>query len=221
MKKKILGILICGVVILGISGCGKEQVVDNLDENYNKVAEYFGSVNADRSNLSAYSLDEENNVVIVELIENSKENQEEFIRQTKVNSKYIKFEQGEPNYTTSGIDFYVSKKDNRDTIRFNKYYEGNQSIYLADNIDEFYVVDNEVKETLKYYISKTFQTFDNGIKSITENIYQIDSLNDGGTKIYKSKDKGVSIVVCNRIKGSRDVYIGDYLLEYDSKSMCN
>ena len=220
MKKTLLTILLCGVMVLGITGCSKEKETDNLKDTYNKVAEYFGDVNADRSNLSAYSLDEENNVVIVELIDNGKDNQENFIKQTKVNSKYIKFEQGGPNYTSSEIDFYISKPDVHNDIRFNDYYSMNdRTIYLSGNVDEFYIMDNGVKETLKKYVSSTFQTLDDAIKSITDKMQPKEILRDGGTTIHKSKDKDITIIVCSTIEGNKNIYIGDYSMEYE-QDMC-
>ena len=69
MKKTLLSILIFGVLVLGVIGCGKTKENDNLNDTYNKIAKYFGSEKVDRSNLGAYSLDEENNVILVILIE--------------------------------------------------------------------------------------------------------------------------------------------------------
>ncbi len=216
MKKAILTILICGVMVLEITGCGK---ANNLQDTYSKISEYFGNEEVDRSNLGAYSLDEENNVVIVALIDNSKEKQENFIKQIGVNSKYIKFEQGGP-YTTSGIDFYLSKPEFHNDIKFNDYYKTNdRTIYLAGNIDEFYIVNNNVKETLKNYISKTFQTIDDSIKSITDNLTKVYSYDDGGTTVYNSKEKDIAMIVCKTINGNKNVYIGDYSMEYEN-SMC-
>ena len=110
MKKTILTILICGFLVLGLTGCRNEKELqdDTLKETYNKVEEYFGSEKADRSNLASYSLDESNNVIVVTLIDNSKAKQEAFIKNANISSKYIKFEQGGP-YTTSVFDFYITK----------------------------------------------------------------------------------------------------------------
>lgn len=70
------------------------------------MSKYFTAENVNRDNLGAFYLDEENKVVIVELINNNKEEQEKFIEQVNVNSKYIKFEQGGP-YVTSEIDLII------------------------------------------------------------------------------------------------------------------
>ena len=47
--------------------------------DYEKISEYFGNENVDRSNLGYTYLDNENNIVIVGLIDNSIEKQDEFI----------------------------------------------------------------------------------------------------------------------------------------------
>ena len=104
---------------------------DNLKDTYKKITDYFGSTTTDHSNLGSCSLDEKNNVVIVTLIDNSEEKQLEFIRNTRVNQKYVKFEQGGP-YTTSSFDFYITKPENYNDIRFNDYCTvENRKIYLA------------------------------------------------------------------------------------------
>ena len=43
MKKKILTILIFGVIFLGITGCGKEKMTDTYELNIinDKIIEYF------------------------------------------------------------------------------------------------------------------------------------------------------------------------------------
>ena len=98
MKKKILTILIFGVIFLGITGCGKEKMIDIYELNIinDKIIEYFeknGSIKYD--NYSYNYVDEENGFVIVGLFDNSKE-QQEWFKKNIVNSKYIKFEQAKP-----------------------------------------------------------------------------------------------------------------------------
>lgn len=98
MKKKILTILIFGVIFLGITGCGKEKMNDTYELNIinDKIIEYFeknGSIKYD--NYSYNYVDEENGFVIVGLFDNSKE-QQEWFKKNIVNSKHIKFEQAKP-----------------------------------------------------------------------------------------------------------------------------
>ena len=68
--------------------------------------------------------------------------------------------------------------------------------------------------TLKTYLSTANITFENGIKNITDKLELKDTLNDGGTKIYKSKEKDITIMVCNTTKNDKNVLIGDYSMEY-------
>ena len=66
----------------------------------------------------------------------------------------------------------------------------------------------------KLYISNANRTMDDSIKSITDKLELKDTLKDGGTKIYKSKDKDITMIVCNTTKNDRNILIGDYSMEY-------
>lgn len=69
----------------------------------------------------------------------------------------------------NSFSFYISKPESYNDTRFNTYYENNdKTIYLAGNIDEFYIVDNGIEETLKYYIDNTHQTLNDSTKSVTD-----------------------------------------------------
>ena len=46
------------------------------------------------------------------------------------------------------------------------------------------------------------------------------TLKDGGTKIYKSSKYDATIITCHTIAGNRDIYIGDYSMQFDNDSMC-
>lgn len=213
MKKILLTILLCGVMVLGVTGCGKTKETDSLNDTYNKIEKYFKNEKVDYSNLAAFALDEKNNVVVVALKDNSKEKQEEFIKQTDVNSKYIKFDSS-ISATVSEIDFYITKPESHNDIRFNDYFTfSDRKIYLAGNIEQFYVVDGRTM-ILKEYISNANRTMDDSIKSITDKLELRETLKDGGTKIYKSKDKDITIIVCNTTKNDKNVFIGDYSMEY-------
>lgn len=122
-------------------------------------------------------------------------------------------------------DICLPKKNVQDTIKFNKYLERDNGriIYLASNLDEFYVYDSSnKKQTLKEY-SKTYQTLDEIIKYITSKLTLSGELNDGGTKIYKSKEKNTTIVVCHTVSGNSDIFLGDYNMSFDIKNntMCH
>ena len=121
------------------------------------------------------------------------------------------------------IDDYqveLTKSTVNDSIKFNKYLERDEGriIYLASNIEEFYFYENSDKKTTLKEYAKTWQTLDDIVKNITLNMDVYGELNDGGTKIYKSKDK--TVVVCNTISGNKDIFIGDYNMSFDSESMC-
>ena len=112
------------------------------------------------------------------------------------------------------FDFYVTKPQVHNDIRFNDYLTfSDRKIYLAGNIGEFYVVDGKTM-ILKEYISNANRTMDDSIKSITDKLELKDTLKDGGTKIYKSKDKDITMIVCNTTKNDRNILIGDYSMEY-------
>lgn len=97
MKKIILTILICGFMVLGLTGCETKTDVsiEKLNDINNKIIDYFQQKGTEMYNNYSYNyVDEKNKVVIVGLVDNSLEEQKWF-KENIVNSKYIKFEQGE------------------------------------------------------------------------------------------------------------------------------
>lgn len=211
--KKVILIVMYMIMFLGITGCGKKDV---LNDTYKKISEYFESKEVDKSYLGSYYLDNENNVVVVTLNDNSIDTQNDFLKNVKVDAKYIKFKEVNLN-----IDFYVSKLVNYNDIKFNDYFKSDdRTIYLAGYIDEFYVVDNGQVRILKDYISQTNRSFDNNIKLITDKLVRKDILKDGGTAIYKSEEKDITLIVCNTLDNNKDIYIGNYKMEYE-EDMCN
>jgi len=72
----------------------KEEKGITLENLNTIIQEYFGNENVDRTNLGYNYIDEEKNVVVVGLIDNSKEKQDEFIYNVFSNccgSMYIKY----------------------------------------------------------------------------------------------------------------------------------
>ena len=135
----------------------------------------------------------------------------------QVNDKYIAIPFNIA--TTSNKIIEVIKPDVTNLNKFNKYLErDNKVIYLAGNIEEVYFNQNS-RMTLKDYISKSYQSIDDGIKHLTDNMELIDSYDDGGTKLYRSKEYDITIIKCNTLLGSRDIYIGDYSMNYNN-DMC-
>ena len=115
----------------------------------------------------------------------------------------------------------VIKPEYHNDIRFNKYLErDNKTIYLAGNIEEVYYTDLDTRISLKDYVIKSYQTSDDRIKQLTDNMNLIDTLKDGGTTIYKSSEYDITIIKCNTIAGNKNIFIGDYSMNFDSDSMC-
>lgn len=129
MKKMKLGLFCCLIVTL-VVGCLQPNENLTLNDIYNKVEDYFGDENVDRSNLASNYIDTSDNVVVVELINNSKIRQEQFLKAAKIDpkySKYIRFEQGGPYYT-------LNKCDNDLQIIIGEIKEINNSNYKSKNL---------------------------------------------------------------------------------------
>lgn len=137
----------------------------------------------------------------------------------EVGNEYISIEFGIA--TTSDKKIEVIKSEHYNDIKFNKYLErDNKIIYLAGNVGEIYITPSDTKMSLKDYITKSYQTIDDGIKQLTDNMNFIDILKDGGTTIYQSKEYDISLVKCNTIDGNKNIYIGDYSMNIYNDSMC-
>ncbi|MBO5095649.1 MAG: hypothetical protein J6B98_02120 [Bacilli bacterium] len=135
----------------------------------------------------------------------------------KFNISYIK-EEKVPTITKK---IEVIKPEIHNAVLFNKYLErDNRTFYLAGHIEEIYYTDSETRMSLKNYISKSYQTLDDSIKHLTDIMDYVDTLNDGGTTIYKSNAYDITIIKCNTLSGNRDVFIGDYTMNFDNESLC-
>lgn len=148
MKKTILTILLCGVLVFELTGCGKEKEVsvDELNGVNNKIIEYFQTNGVDEyENYSYNYVDEENKVVIVGLVDNSKE-QQEWFKNNVVNSKYIKFEQGEHATTESYENISTLQSNKVDVnilVKFNGilYGRSNSIIDYASGSEAIGTID--------------------------------------------------------------------------------
>lgn len=167
MKKKILTILIFGVIFLGITGCGKEKIADTYELNIinDKIIEYFeknGSIKYD--NYSYNYVDEENGFVIVGLLDNSKE-QQEWFRKNIVNSKYIKFEQAKPL-----INNEVGVSEKIDIIINNgPQTSSNPYDYIEVSQKEYNELLQYPRETFEYSIKDLIESnANNGLKGYIE-----------------------------------------------------
>lgn len=223
MKKTILTILLCGVTVLGMTGCGKSK-----QNNQDDIHTFAGTITEC----------EEKTMIV-----RPNENEEEYKSSDKFRIEYVggfnsckigdkvtitykgMINESYPaQVRTTNIeinDFYITKPESHTDIRFNDYYTANdRTIYLAGNIGEFYIKDQDKDITLKTYLSTAFQTLDDGIKHITDKLELKATLKDGGTKIYKSKNKDITMIVCNTTKNDKNILIGDYSMEY-TEGDCN
>ena len=223
MKKNILTIILCFLMLLVATGC-QNQTQDkptNLEDTYKAINAYFSNSYADKSNLSAFYVDSEKHVIIVELVENTTPNQKNFLKLTNVDEKYIEFRKDGP-YEDNDIDIELSVAFDQTcgNIEFNEYLNDyNIKVYLEENVNDLYVTDAGQKMTFKDYANGLNQTLDRSIKDLTNKLEKTAALDDGGTTIYKNKDKNITIIACNTLDGNRDVYIGDYQLYY-KENMC-
>ena len=221
--KKLIILTLCFILTIVTGGCGNKSVQKptNLQDTYNAIGNYFGDNSVDRSNLGAFYLDEENNIIVVILVDNSELKQNEFLEKANIDSKFIKFEQGGPYNTNSlDIDLKVSSENNDKNIKFKEYLKfDNETIYLAENVSELFIVENKNQTSLRKYIINSTESMDKSIESITNLLNKQSILKDGGTIIFKNKDKNITLIKCNTIDGNKDIYIGDYNLNFKS-SMC-
>ena len=103
MKKTLFAVLICGIMVLTLTGCDSKikinddvnnVSIDELNDINNKIIFYFNDNGTSIYDNYSYNYVNENDmVVVVGLVDNSKEEQEWF-RRNIVDSKYIRFEQG-------------------------------------------------------------------------------------------------------------------------------
>lgn len=223
MKKNILTIILCFLLLVITSACEhkSQDKPNNLEDTYKAINAYFSTSHADKSNLSAFYVDSEKHVIIVELVENTTPNQKKFLKLTNVDEKYIEFRKDGP-YEDNDIDIELSVAFDQTcgNIEFNEYLNDyNIKVYLEENVNDLYVTDAGQKMTFKDYANGLNQTLDRSIKDLTNKLEKTAALDDGGTTIYKNKDKNITIIACNTLDGNRDVYIGDYQLYY-KENMC-
>lgn len=220
MKKNILIIVLCISLILMTNGCNSQtkNKPNNYKDTTTVVNNYFQNAKKDE-NIAAISYDDEKQVVVVTLADNSQENQEKFLRGANVDKKYIEFEQGGA-YNTFDTKIVTLDSSKENEISFNKYLtKENRTVYLENNIKELYIFDHQRRWTFKYYVTNTNQSLENSLKSVTDLLEKEANLKDGGTAIYKNKDKDMTVIACNTLNGNKDVYIGDYQLSFKD-NMC-
>ena len=72
----------------------------------------------------------------------------------------------------------------------------------------FEIINNTNKEIKELDKLEKYMNF------VIEKLELKDTLKDGGTNIYKSKDKDITMIVCNTTKNDKNILIGDYSMEY-------
>lgn len=220
MKKTILTILLCGVAVLGLTGCNNSKQ-DNSDDIHSFVAtiiecEEKTMIVYPNENEEEYKSSDKFRIEYVGGFNSCKIGDKVTITYKGMINESYPAQIGTTNIeVVKDFDFYVTKPQVHNDIRFNDYYTSdNRTIYLAGNFEEFYVIDSGTKMTLKDYVSNANQTFERSIETITEKLELKDTLKDGGTNIYKSKDKDITMIVCNTTKNDKNILIGDYSMEY-------
>ena len=234
MNKRLFTILVMSVMVLGVVGCSREKIEINSTEANDYIISYIEK-HKEYDNLAYNYVDNETGEVIVGLIDNSKEKQDEFIE--KVYSEccgskmvkavktqeIIKFQDSDPlkNLDSKNSKIVVEENSPTASSSFDIYLERDGiTIYKVPNIKEIYYENGSTKVTMKDYISKTFQTTDDSIKYFTDLLENTETLKDGGTKIYKSKEYNITLVKCNTVDGNKNVFIGNYETKFDSENMC-
>lgn len=62
------------------------------------------------------------------------------------------------------------------------------------------------KKVFQKFPFRAFQTFDDGMKYITNELALQNTLNDGAIKIYKSQAKDITMIVCNTPKNNQKIF---------------
>ena len=96
MKKILLTLLMSLLIITGCGNNTKEPSMSELKQLQQKIEEKLDNITYD--NLASYGIDEENRKVIIELVNNTKEEQDWF-KENITDSPHIEFKQGGPYKT--------------------------------------------------------------------------------------------------------------------------
>lgn len=107
MKNRLFRILICGLLILGITGCNSKDNKPSLKELTkinDQITQYFQSNNVEYDNFSFNYIDERGMVIVVGLLDNTEEQQVKF-RECVVDYDYLVF-------LKADFKYYEEKSDN-------------------------------------------------------------------------------------------------------------
>ena len=71
----------------------------------------------------------------------------------------------------------------------------------------------QVKQLSKI-LNVRYDSIDEAVKPIIDELEQVDMYKDGGSIMYKNND--IAILKCNTVSGNKDIYIGKSNLRYES-----
>lgn len=220
MKRIVLIILCC---LLVLTGCNKKEehsfIAKVIEVSSNSIIVEPDLLEDERKSSARFIIDLKDNDTIYEIDDYVKiyydgvifESYPAQVEATKI-EKLIESKMANNKIKIEKFDHYDSSK----------YYEyckmDDRIIYFDGSIKEIYIID-EKKVSLKEYISTTYQTLDDSIKHITENMDKIVTLRDGGTTIYKSKSLDLTVTTCNTTNKNKDIYFSDYKSTFN-ETMC-
>ena len=128
-------------------------------------------------------------------------------------------------YTTSVIkydqdnDLVIEKLPNCNN-KVSEYYEAaGRKVYFVC-LSEIYLQNEDHNMPLSYHFNEANQSFEESIKQVERNLKFMYSYDDGGTAIYrdggtkKISTNNITMIVCNKLSGNRDIYFGDGNLEF-------
>ena len=131
--KKIFLCLLCVSLLIGVTGCGNSKKVateEDLESVNNEIIAYFQTNGtSDYENYVFNYVDEENNVVVVGLLDNSEEEQERF-KETIVDSDLIKFVKSER---------FVNESDNQESEDLKTFIRTYEILNVAESNDTNYM----------------------------------------------------------------------------------
>ncbi|HIS39193.1 MAG TPA: hypothetical protein IAB45_06810 [Candidatus Onthousia faecavium] len=131
--KKIFLWLLCVSLLIGITGCGNNKKVataEDLESVNNEIIAYFQTNGTSGYENYVFNyVDEENNVVVVGLLDNSEKEQERF-KETIVDSNLIKFVKSEK---------LVHENDNQNSKDLKTFIRTYEILNVAESNDTNYI----------------------------------------------------------------------------------
>ena len=220
MKKIILIILSCVFVL---TGCNKKEehsfIAKVIEVSSNSIIVEPDLLEDERKSSDRFTIDLKNNEDVYEI--------DDYV---KIYYDGVIFESYPAQIEVTKIEKLIESKminnkikvEKFDQFESNKYYEyckmDDRTIYFDGSIKEIYIID-EKEVSLKEYVSTTYQTLDDSIKHITENMDKVRTLSGDGTTIYKSKSLDLTVTTCNTTNKNKDIYFSDYKSTFN-ETMC-